>query len=561
MNSGGFDLHGTATILAYYRALVIDAVHAEMTKVGMPIAATPQTCWFDSSKYPTTGAANQALKSWVAPAGCTGFEQMQTPAEPLGTGVWTDSLDVGPILGSTPSIFKPGDPALTFVADPVAGLGANALITQANLLQASLQQVTAVLGHGDVTKLPPATRDWRFYFVQWANAYIGYMLNRHQFTSGAGPQLTWHDLYADHVASTHKLRQVNQDNLFFDLENGIDKFEYVDRTNASTLGAPVDFEYLVLLNSSNVQNFNYYQRLTRAENALYTSMLTDKTQVPGSNENVNISDVFGSIAIAGDGNLAGSATHDPWYCATHGTPTAPDSDCQNGPPADANGNMLVDGEGRPLFTNYHGIWTGTAFSIGSVLPEQSQQPYIASAILNIPNYANPYDLTTTNTPITQIVPWIPFQPGNGFEVPINGQRSQFVQTGSFDFSGVTITTNVDYTPTYDKNGNENGGTIVAVETQDFLGEVFPCVDATTGDILRVKMYSSVLDIIAWLESHPGSQTACNMYIRYSPYDNYPDVITSIANGVMVNVNPGAAGGPGRVGDVTIFSPAALTQTQ
>ena len=75
------------------------------------------------------------------------------------------------------------------------------------------------------------------------------------------------------------------------------------------------------------------------------------------------------------------------------------------------------------------------------------------------------------------------------------------------------------------------------------------------------MYSSVLDIINWLQTHPGAQAACNVYIRYSPYNNYPDVITALANGVSLSVNPGAAGGPGRIGDATLFNPSLLTQTQ
>jgi hypothetical protein len=580
---GSYDLHGTAAVEGYYRALVLDAIHAEMTKVGMTYPTNPASCWFDATTTSGPGAAAQTLETWQAPAGCTGFEMMITPSEPSAAGtLWTDQLDKGPILNRVPSIFKPGDPGLSFVADPAhgfnpktgawssafaagtSGVGNNAFITQGNLLQASLQQVVAVLGHGNMNNLPPAVRDWRFYLVQWANAYLGYSLNRHLFTTNG---LTWRDLYADHVAATHTgWREVNQDNLFFDLFNGVDKFEYVDRTNASTLGAPLDFEYDILLYSSNVQNFNYFQRLTRDESALYSAMLQDKTQVPGSNENVNLSDLFGAPAIANAGVSGGSppggAGHDPWYCATHGTPLAPVDDCPNGPPTDANNNVLLDGEGRPLFTSYKGIWNNTTFTLGSQIPIKTELPYITSAIVNLPNYADPYDTTSTNTPLETIVtPWIPFQPGNGIEIPINGQRSQFVQTGSLDFSGVTVTTNVDYQPVLDKNGNETAATIVAVETQDFLGEVFPCVDPTTGDILRVRMYSSVLDILNWFENHPGAQTACNVYIRYSPYNNYPDIITSIANGVMINVNAGATGGYGRVGDATLFQPSLLTQTQ
>jgi hypothetical protein len=126
---------------------------------------------------------------------------------------------------------------------------------------------------------------------------------------------------------------------------------------------------------------------------------------------------------------------------------------------------------------------------------------------------------------------------------------------------VTVTMNIDYLPVTDATGTLTDGIVAAVETQDFLGEVFPCVDPATGDILRTKMYSSSLDIVNWLEQHPGAQTACNMFIRYSPYDNYPDYITSVTNGVLLSVNRGAGDGPSRIGDATIFNPALLTQTQ
>jgi hypothetical protein len=581
----GQDLHGMAAVMGYYRALVIDALQA-LEPAGWA-QKDPSSCWFDSSQYTTSASLNKALQAWLAPSGCTGFEQMLTPAFPQGGAKppYTDSLDLGPVGLTTlledngqdgpKSIFQPGDPVLTFVADPVAGVGLNNNITAPNLMQASLGQVTAIMGQGNVLNLPPDARDWRFYLQIWAQAYIGYLLNR-----SGNP--TWQTLYNDHIAATHTLRQVNQDQLFFDLINGLDKFEYIDRTQAATLGAPIDFEYDILLNTSNTQDNNFYQRLSRAEAALYTTMLTanssgsKKGLVPGSNENVNLSDLFGAPAIANGVPMAPAADasgnpvpgcpscvggfKDQWYCAT----TLPqDPDCPIGPPTDQNGNVLLDGEGRPLFTNYHGIWAGTPYTIGNTINVVQTEPFIASVILSLANYANPYDPSTANTPLTTIAPWIPSQPGSGFDIPINGQRTQFVQTGSMDFSGVTITTNIDYLPTYGDGGADDlqAATIAAVETQDFLGYVFPCVDAPTGDILEVKMYTSALTITNWLADHPNSQTACGIYVRYSPYDNYPDYITSTINGVLMSVNPGAGDGPSRIADATIFNPALLTQTQ
>ncbi len=554
----GQDLHGTAAIMGYYRQLVFNDLRAQMPSMGITPQANPAKCF--------TGGATAG---YVFPAGCSGFEMMVTPSYPmkLSDTAWQDQMDLNPQVYHPSTLFRSGDPVVDFLADPslAAAYGGadDSFVAVNEFMQASLEEVTYVMGHGNIQLVPPKARDWRYYFQFFAQAFMSYMLNR-----SANP--TWHDLYANTCGGkAGGCRQVNQDALFFDLNNGLDKFEYVDRTQAVALGAPVDFEYDTLITSSNTQQMNAYQRLTRAEAGLYTSMLQDKTKPPGSNENVNISDLFGAPAIVnyfvGNGIWGAAADSsgnpvpgkDVWYCLTT-VPTDPQ--CPNGAPKDSQGNMLVDGQGRPLFTNYHGIFTGTAFSIGQSLPITQTLPNVQGALVALPNYANPYDLTTKNTPLSVFVPHVFSQPQNGFEIPINAQRSQFIQTGSLDFSGVTITTNIDYLPSYDMNGNLNGGTIAAVETQDFLGEVWPCVDPATGDILRVKMYSSVLDIQNWLDEHPGARTACNIFVRQSPYNNYPDYIWSTTNGVLLSINPGAGGGPSRVSDVTLFNPGLLTQT-
>ena len=66
------------------------------------------------------------------------------------------------------------------------------------------------------------------------------------------------------------------------------------------------------------------------------------------------------------------------------------------------------------------------------------------------------------------------------------------------------------------------------------------------------MYTPVANILDWLESHPGTYSACQMVIRYSPFGNYADYITSLTNGVRLGITQG--GGFGRVVDVTLFVP-------
>jgi hypothetical protein len=181
-------------------------------------------------------------------------------------------------------------------------------------------------------------------------------------------------------------------------------------------------------------------------------------------------------------------------------------------------------------------------------------------------------------PLVALVPWVEQQPGIGFSVPVTGSRDKQVTTAQLDFTGNLETYVVDYEPwqdqvkpscTYDQKcsagyscdakGRCVDGTIKidAIEATDFLGEVFPCVDPTSGDLLRVRQYTSALVIVDWLSAHPGAQAACDIIIRYSPYNNYIDFITSRANGVKMAINAGQ--GLGRVVDVTLFDPSFAQQ--
>jgi hypothetical protein len=190
---------------------------------------------------------------------------------------------------------------------------------------------------------------------------------------------------------------------------------------------------------------------------------------------------------------------------------------------------------------------------------------------------------------TTLVPWLEVQPGVGFSFPIDGQHDQFVATGQLDFTGVLETYVVDIVPwtdsakpscaadnlcgagyTCDPVGkacvaNDDTQHILAIEGEDFLGEAFVCQDQLTGDILHVRQYDSALRIVNWLAAHPGgfdnflgqidapAQTTCGIVIRYSPYNNYIDFITSKTNGVKLSVNQGA--GLGRVVDIVLYDPS------
>ena len=137
----------------------------------------------------------------------------------------------------------------------------------------------------------------------------------------------------------------------------------------------------------------------------------------------------------------------------------------------------------------------------------------------------------------------------------DGQQDVFVETFSLDFSGQVVTPVLDYLPVTntDDAGNVTSTQIAiqAVETEDFLGDVFLCYDASTagqggdpaapGDLLNVHLFTSIPTILSWLTAHPNAATrsgTCGIIIRYSPFNNYVDYIQSSTNGVRLGVDQG-----------------------
>jgi hypothetical protein len=283
-----------------------------------------------------------------------------------------------------------------------------------------------------------------------------------------------------------------------------------------------------------------------------------------------------------------------YYCATH-----IDGDClcagydSHGQcatqawqaPSDGAGNLVTRENGKPLLEGYCGAWQPTAFALqpnaitaanpNGVAPGLriiKTFPDEGEALLELPSFASPYlpDPKTNTAPIQVLVPWLPKQEGVGYPVMATGTRDVFVRTAQLDFTGQVITPVMDFIPVQDDPSappNDDpvppyGVAIQAYETQDFLGDVFVCVDPVSsanragtgnpGDILSARMYTSAELIVQWLQTHPGAQDACQIVVRYSPYDNYPDYIQSAVAGVRLGIEQGA--GYGRVTDVTVFAP-------
>jgi hypothetical protein len=218
---------------------------------------------------------------------------------------------------------------------------------------------------------------------------------------------------------------------------------------------------------------------------------------------------------------------------------------------------------------YPGAFAGaqTAFTLGST-PIKLVKTFdtLQEAQVMIPLFTDPYgwgpdamgNLANGSqmlTSLTTLIPWAPKQPGVGFPIPLTGTLNKFVETAQLDFSGTTISANLDYDVATDKMGAPlTDGSIVlkAVETTDFLGEVFVCQDPVSGDVLGVRMYDTVVGIQNWFIQHPGAYANCGMITTYSAFDNFADFMTSTTNGVRLNITQG--GGFGRVVDVTLFTP-------
>jgi hypothetical protein len=315
----------------------------------------------------------------------------------------------------------------------------------------------------------------------------------------------------------------------------------------------------------------------------------------------------------------------PTNPADYGTTAAPGPCAGSHPMLDTDGMTLMDENGQaakwdhtgvyqaakddqahPLLWQYPAVWGNTIFHRGhSAIQVQSVDRNLEGAIVGVPNFLNPWaacadkqvdangnttcdpsDTTYASMIPSFIMPWAPPELGAGFTIPINGSSDKSIRLAELLFEGQLETYTVDYAvhkdplkPSCEFDGvcnanyscqsnacvaNDNTIDILALEAHDFLGEVFPCQDQNTGDLLHVRMYDSAAEVLEWIAAHPGvplngvpsAADACNLVVRYSAYNNYPDVITSLANGVKVNINPGQ--GLGRIVDATLFDVAVET---
>jgi hypothetical protein len=225
----------------------------------------------------------------------------------------------------------------------------------------------------------------------------------------------------------------------------------------------MDFEYGTDVKSGNQRYWNFYRREDREERALFQAMATDKTKSAGSENNVNLTNLWGSSIL--------TSNYRSYHCATAPKDVAqccPDpahGDCDqgyqiwNGPylRTVANGYSHEFADNSPALAPYPGVWGQTVLSQGrSPIKITERDPLIQGARVFIPSFLDPYSACATNdtscdpndpkyaTPINVLVPWLPAVPGVGFSYPINGTQDQQITTESLDFSGVLETIQVDF---------------------------------------------------------------------------------------------------------------------
>lgn len=533
----------------------------------------------------------------VLPAYCTGFEGFVTPAP--NSGATSDLSNIG-IAASTITTngagnnhlatgLRPGNIYAYFCADadgPAGAIpGAQGITpgfnycgvnndpygTTGPLWKYSYNQVLKVFANGNNANLPYDIQDVRFFWQQFVTALLKYFEVVGNNT-GPVPDL-----------STTKLDGYS---LFFD-SNGAGQFEtaeYVDRRFVSATQPPLDVSVTADVKDGIFNDYDFSRELYRGETAVYTVMTANPGDPLGSEDTALVTNMFGNpILAAWPAGTVSSA----YTCATT-YPQPPDCPAGSIPLDSATGKPMLNSEGDFVFKPYPGAigtqqtasaglgvtLAGTTIALGNTgvtiqaPPTNSNGEYSQQAMVSFPVHQNPYDPTSPPGPaISKLLPWTPKQPGNGFSIPVNGELSQFIEAADVDLSGVTISADVFYDCQVDPSTGDclsNGALqFEAVYSTDFLGDVFLCQDPNTGDLLTAQMYTSVGDMLSWLAAHPGVYLAantesgsCGLIIRYSPYDNYADYITSNNNGVQVQVTQG--GGYGRIVGAVLFVPGQGT---
>ena len=327
---GAFEERGSGLLMIEFARLML----AEVSK----LTGKPATKLGDPRCLGFTGTVpNYKLNPNV---GCSGIEGLLIPGG--GAGDFTKDPGTVPVGALDPGnnfdggnfyngVIRPRDVSgIPLCIDP--GLDSNGVETATDCTVSNhslffniLSHVTRVMGGGDINKLPSAMRDRRFYYRSFGEAFVKYLKAYGNY--GKQFSAAKRDSYPDGtvgggLAPSDVMKQViDRESLFFDYltqpgsgsAQTFDKFEYVDRDFIGTGNGgaynwiPWDFEYGGDLFGGNNRNANWFRRMDREEIGLYSAMLENKTNTPGKENNVNITNLFGSTMLGGDpaANVAG----------------------------------------------------------------------------------------------------------------------------------------------------------------------------------------------------------------------------------------------------------------
>ncbi len=532
------DNHGAGLIYLEYARLVQEEINkflpaAKRHQIGDP------ACLGANAQITDTLEA-------IYPDGCTGFEGFVTCAAPAAAG---GDPNLGRLAKGTKCAgyglglgMKPGRHQAAFCPDPDSGQLTGCAL--GDIWQTSLDQVLRIYGKGHDYNVPPELRDVRFYFKQYVRAIVRYL------KVAGNPAL-------ETAQGVHDAA-INTDDLHFDSAGAgqWETAEYIDRDFVTNEKPPVAFHVTSDIKNGIFNDYSFGYQLYRAEKAMYEAVREDPTTGLGKEPNATFTNIFGSTVLR-NGWVDSSTGKSAWECAT--TKFADPAVCDGQmPPMDKAGSLVVDEDGQPLLYHYKAAFDGkgTAFTIGSdlirIASKDSLFKDITSAKIVVPIFNDPYNPASgTRQEISLLVPWGPKQPGVGYSVPVDGQNSKFFQTHHLDLTGMTISAEV----AWDWKGNPETDQHIVVKaalSSDFLGNIFLCQDSATSDLLYARMYSPTEQILDWLIQHPNATQECGMIIRYSPFGNYPDYITSTVNGITVGITQGS--GKGRVVDVILFPP-------
>jgi hypothetical protein len=507
----------------------------------------------------------------------------------LAAGVDITATDAPTALSSQRLGMRPGTPNVAYCPDPTNLLSCPNTY-QGLTIPTSVARILAIAGHGKRATLPTEAQDSRFFFRAYVTALLKYLKAEGAATvAGVDPStITLADVDAQFIDSY---------SLYFDSIGAgqFEESEYIERAWATSLAGggdsstgtvPIDFVFSADVLHGIMNGYDYSAYLYRGETALYEALTDDrdgKSHPLATQDNALLTNMFGSPVLLNgwsDHTADSGPQYTAFYCATHNDPVPCGGETGplvgTGPSATLMTVMDGYGQQQPYLQAYEGAFKGnaTALTIGggtgmssavAVEPVKNTGDTgtgtfsnIQEIYVQVPLHANPYDLTSAapagGSPVVQVlIPWAPQQPGIGFPVALDGQREQFIETAQMDFSGEQITAQVDYDYMLGSGGAPTTQILfLAVETTDFLGEIFVCQDKNTKDLLTTSMYTSINTILQWISAHPNTYTDCNLIMEYSPYENYLDWINSQSNGVRLESTQG--GGYGRIVGATLFDP-------